>query len=202
MIPGPGAQRRSDPGRLGRHVLHVETGSDLLVPVPDRAPEPWSVQIVTDAAGDDGRILEPVGPPVDVINNFGTELLPGGFGTDRCFRVIDDGSHDADTDVFSFSGGGVLFRRAFLDDVGLFDPRFFTYYEDLDLGWRGTPSWVALRHGGPIDPAAHPHGHHRRGFGHLPVPQRAQPPAHRGPQRLAAPAGLRASWATHERRWA
>ncbi len=135
VIPGAGAQRRSDPGHLGRHLLHVEPGSDLLVPLPEAAAEPWKVELTTDA--DAPTVLEPSGPPVDVINNFGTELLPGGFGTDRCFRVVDDGTCDADTDVFSFSGGGVLFRRAFLDDVGLFDPRFFTYYEDLDLGWRG-----------------------------------------------------------------
>ena len=123
VIPGSGAQRRSDPERLGRHVLHVEPGSDLLVPLPDAAAAPWPVEIITDTADDGGTILEPVGPPVDVINNFGTEVLPGGFGTDRCFRCVDDGGFDAETDVFSFSGGGVLFRRAFLDDVGLFDPR-------------------------------------------------------------------------------
>ena len=154
VIPGSGAQRRSDPERLGRHVLHVEPGSDLLVPLPDAAAAPWTVEIITDTADDGGTILEPVGPPVDVINNFGTEVLPGGFGTDRCFRCVDDGGFDAETDVFSFSGGGVLFRRAFLDDVGLFDPRFFTYYEDLDLGWRGrrrgwrygTVSGSVLRH--------------------------------------------------------
>ena len=135
-IPGTGAQRRSDPERLGRHVLHVDHGSDLLVPVPESAAQPWSVELATDA-DDAPQTIEPLGPPVDVINNFGTELSSDGFGTDRCFRVVDDGGCDADADVFSFSGGGVLFRRAFLEDVGLFDPRFFTYYEDLDLGWRG-----------------------------------------------------------------
>ena len=135
--PGPGAQRRPDPQHLGRHTLHVEAGGELLVPVPDSVEEPWSVRVTTDGADVDATTISPAGPPVDVINNFGTELLPGGFGTDRHFRRIDDGGADADTDVFSFSGGGVLFRRAFLDDVGLFDPRFFTYYEDLDLGWRG-----------------------------------------------------------------
>ena len=135
--PGPGAQRRPDPHHLGRHTLYVEAGAELLVPVPDSVGEPWSVLVTIDGVDDDATAISPAGPPVDVINNFGTELLPGGFGTDRHFRRIDDGGADADTDVFSFSGGGVLFRRAFLDDVGFFDPRFFTYYEDLDLGWRG-----------------------------------------------------------------
>jgi GT2 family glycosyltransferase len=31
----------------------------------------------------------------------------------------------------------VLLSRRYLDDVGRFDPRYFLYYEDLDLAWRG-----------------------------------------------------------------
>ncbi len=32
---------------------------------------------------------------------------------------------------------GVLLSCAYLDDVGLFDERYFLYYEDTDLSWRG-----------------------------------------------------------------
>ena len=38
--------------------------------------------------------------------------------------------------VRGFSGGGVLLRREMLVEIGLFDPRFFAYYEDTDLAWR------------------------------------------------------------------
>ena len=31
----------------------------------------------------------------------------------------------------------MLFRPAYLRQVGLFDERFFAYYEDTDLAWRG-----------------------------------------------------------------
>jgi GT2 family glycosyltransferase len=31
----------------------------------------------------------------------------------------------------------MLARSSFLEHVGLFDERFFTYYEDVDLAWRG-----------------------------------------------------------------
>ncbi|MDP8977693.1 MAG: glycosyltransferase [Actinomycetota bacterium] len=31
----------------------------------------------------------------------------------------------------------MLLSRRYLDDVGLFDERYFLYYEDFDLAWRG-----------------------------------------------------------------
>jgi GT2 family glycosyltransferase len=78
------------------------------------------------------------GDAITVVNNVGTELLDGGFAADRGFLEPDDGRFDAPTDVFAWCGGGVLLRRAYLDDVGLFDERLFMYYEDLELAWRGA----------------------------------------------------------------
>jgi GT2 family glycosyltransferase len=34
------------------------------------------------------------------------------------------------------SGGAALYRRALLDDIGLMEPSFFNYLEDVDLAWR------------------------------------------------------------------
>ncbi len=39
-------------------------------------------------------------------------------------------------EVFGPSAGAALYRRAMLDDIGLFDERFFAYLEDVDLAWR------------------------------------------------------------------
>jgi len=39
-------------------------------------------------------------------------------------------------DVFGASGGAALYRREMLDQIGLFDARFFAYLEDVDLAWR------------------------------------------------------------------
>lgn len=39
-------------------------------------------------------------------------------------------------EVFSSSGGAVLYSVAMLRDIGLFDSKFFAYYEDVDLGFR------------------------------------------------------------------
>lgn len=39
-------------------------------------------------------------------------------------------------EVFGASGGAALYRRAMLDEIGLFDECFFAYLEDVDLAWR------------------------------------------------------------------
>ncbi len=48
-------------------------------------------------------------------------------------------------EVFGASGGACLYRRAMLDEVGLFDERFFAYLEDVDLAWRAQRAgWHCL----------------------------------------------------------
>lgn len=76
-----------------------------------------------------------------VINSAGLVLYRDGRGGDRGFRC-DDGPQFAEpAEVFGACGAGVLYRREMLEAIGFFEPRFFMYYEDLDLAWR------AQRHG-------------------------------------------------------
>lgn len=77
------------------------------------------------------------GRTFDVINNVGSVVFEDGFGADRGYLEPDTGQFGQPEEVFSFCGASVLFRRQFLEDVGLFDERFFVYYEDTDLAWRG-----------------------------------------------------------------
>jgi GT2 family glycosyltransferase len=81
--------------------------------------------------------VEVAGEPYDVVNNVGSVLVEGGYGADRGFLEPDRGQYDEAAEVFAWCGGGVLLRRAYLEDAGLFDERFFLYYEDTDLAWRG-----------------------------------------------------------------
>lgn len=124
------------------------------VPVPqERVGSVPTVQLVVEARRaceltiDDSRFEIPAGrstvtfpcPPsrVDVINGVGSIVFEDGCGADRGWLQRDDGQLDDPVEVFSWCGGGVLLRPAYLADVGLFDESFFLYYEDTDLSWRG-----------------------------------------------------------------
>jgi GT2 family glycosyltransferase len=77
------------------------------------------------------------GAPFDVINNAGSVLVNGSWGADRGFLERDTGQYEEPQDVFAWCGAGVLFRPGYFTDIGLFDERFFLYYEDTDMAWRG-----------------------------------------------------------------
>ena len=73
----------------------------------------------------------------ELLNGLGTQLLENSEGWDRCFGQPAQLLAAADPEtVPGFCGGGVLLRTKMLQQVGLFDPRFFAYYEDTDLAWR------------------------------------------------------------------
>jgi GT2 family glycosyltransferase len=81
------------------------------------------------------------GTPFDVVNSAGSMIATRGFGglrgTDRGYLEREDGRYAEPAEVFAWSGASVLLSKAYLSSVGLFDERFFLYYEDTDLSWRG-----------------------------------------------------------------
>ena len=108
---------------LAPRTLRLQSGSSVVEAAIDTTPT-W-IEIDVD-------------PVVfDVINNVGSNLYRYGFGGDRGFLERDIGQYDEPADVFAWCGGAVLLRRAYLDDVGMFDEELFLYYEDTDLSWRG-----------------------------------------------------------------
>ncbi len=77
------------------------------------------------------------GEPFDVLNNVGSVVLTDGHGADRGYLERDDGQFDEVEEVFAWCGAAVLLSREYLETVGLFEDRYFLYYEDFDLSWRG-----------------------------------------------------------------
>lgn len=77
------------------------------------------------------------GEPFDVLNNVGSVVLTDGHGADRGYLARDEGQFDEIEEVFAWCGAAVLLSREYLETVGLFEDRYFLYYEDFDLSWRG-----------------------------------------------------------------
>jgi GT2 family glycosyltransferase len=71
-----------------------------------------------------------------VINSVGDVFLKNGMPDSRGIWETDTGQYEIETEVFGASGGAAAYRRAMLDDIGLFDERFFMYCEDIDLAFR------------------------------------------------------------------
>jgi GT2 family glycosyltransferase len=144
----------------GRHRFRwTSSGGTLSIPVSDHASDgPWHIEIeasrvdhqesvvitvgtervVTDVGPASTTISFSVGGPAySLVNNAGSVVLNDGYGADRGYLQPDGPAFDQPGDVFAWCGAAVLFRPDYLRDVGLFDERFFLYYEDIDLSWRG-----------------------------------------------------------------
>lgn len=75
-----------------------------------------------------------------LVNGLGTTLNDVGEAADigygEEFDHFDAAALGRSRNDIGVCGGGVLFRSTMLDDIGLFDPKLFAYYEDIDLSWR------------------------------------------------------------------
>lgn len=71
-----------------------------------------------------------------IINSAGIAIDRTGIAWDRLGGQPDDSDDDTPQVVFGACAGAALYRRAMLDEIGLFDEDFFAYLEDVDLAWR------------------------------------------------------------------
>jgi GT2 family glycosyltransferase len=80
-----------------------------------------------------------------MINSTGIALDRAGIAWDRQGGKQDNPKETEITEVFGACAGAALYRRAMLDEIGLFDETFFAYLEDVDLAWRAQwADWKAL----------------------------------------------------------
>ena len=72
-----------------------------------------------------------------VIDSTGICVSRSGACWDRGMLEKDRGQWDTPDEVFGPCAGAALYRKAMLDETGLFDDDFVSYMEDTDLAFRG-----------------------------------------------------------------
>lgn len=78
------------------------------------------------------------------VNSTGLQIDSLGRARDRDFEVPRAALARPDGPAQGASGGALLLRAQALREVGLFDPAYFAYYEDVDLSLRAARAgWLA-----------------------------------------------------------
>jgi GT2 family glycosyltransferase len=72
----------------------------------------------------------------DFIDGAGDAVFRGGVGYRLGTMEQDNALYRRDRETFGACAGAALYRRDFFTRVGLFDPDFFAYLEDVDLNMR------------------------------------------------------------------
>jgi GT2 family glycosyltransferase len=93
--------------------------------------------------------MSPDGARLDSFYAAGHELAADRFSFLRGNGEPDRGQYDRSEGVFGAPGAAALYRREFIDDLQIdgrfFDERYFNWYEDLDVDWRGhARGWQCL----------------------------------------------------------
>ncbi|SOD70591.1 hypothetical protein SAMN05892883_0273 [Jatrophihabitans sp. GAS493] len=70
------------------------------------------------------------------MNSAGGLVTAAGYAHDRAFGQPDDGRWDEPVELMYGCGAALALRVEAVRAVGGIDPRFFMYYEDVDLSWR------------------------------------------------------------------
>ncbi len=93
-----------------------------------------------------GRLLRPDRATVDSAGQF---LARSRKVIDRGYGEPVDPARDRAGEVLAACGAAALYRRAMIEDIkdgdDFFDPDFFAFYEDLEVGWRAwRAGWKAV----------------------------------------------------------
>ena len=130
--------------------LPFARGRFLVLLNNDTIPDPhWLAELAAEM-GPGGAVASKLvfaGQPT-LLNSAGLQLLRDGRAVDRGFRHPDRGQFETPGPIFAGCGAAAVIDTHNLDGP-LFDPRYFVYFEDLDLAWRaglaGRPTKYAPR---------------------------------------------------------
>jgi len=71
-----------------------------------------------------------------IIDNVGLLIYPDGLGRGKGRLEPDRGQYDQKGEALFPSGCAGFYRRKMMDEIGLFDEKFFAYADDVDMGLR------------------------------------------------------------------
>ena len=131
-------------GIRATHSRYLVTLNNDTAPAPD-----WLAALVA-AVESDGAIGMVASKMLfadrpQMINSAGIAIDRVGIAWDWRGGEPDDPDERALVEIFGPCAGAALYRRAMLDEIGLFDEDFFAYMEDVDLAWRARAAgWRCL----------------------------------------------------------
>ncbi|MCK6485735.1 MAG: glycosyltransferase family 2 protein [Phycisphaerae bacterium] len=101
-------------------------------------PDWLSEALAAFDADDIGAVasLSLLADPPHLIDTAGDAYTVAGGGVKRLHGCPREAAATAPREAFSASGVSAFYRRAALEEVGLLDEHFESYYEDIELGWR------------------------------------------------------------------
>jgi GT2 family glycosyltransferase len=129
----------------GNRAARLAKGDFIFFLNPDTVTPPHTISTLAARMGRDPR-LAVLAPKMlflqepKVINSVGLQSNRIFYSCDRGFLEYDRGQYDEEAHVIGACGGAMFVRKAVIDKIGLFDRRYFMYYEDLDFG---ICSWLA-----------------------------------------------------------
>jgi GT2 family glycosyltransferase len=147
--------------------VRASTSNWILLVNNDATIEPDAVDLMLSAGESDPSIGSVAAMIVfadgsNRINSAGFVVDRLGVAHERLLGRPIQACDSGPVEVFGASGGGALFRRQMLDDIGGIDESFFIYLEDVDVAWRARArGWRAL-----LEPRAIVHHHHSATTGH------------------------------------
>ena len=122
--------------------IRAAKGAHVVLLNNDAVAAPGWVEALVGTAEADPRIGMCAGKILmlggnGLIDSAGLLMSADGIGRGRGHLEPDGAAYSHPEDALVPSGCAALYRRAMLEEVGLFDEDFFAYCEDSDLGLRG-----------------------------------------------------------------
>jgi len=82
----------------------------------------------------------------DLLDGAGDAVLKGGVGYKLGTMEKDCEYYSVDRDIFGACAGAGLYKQELFEKIGLFDPEFFAYLEDVDLNMRARRNGFRCRY--------------------------------------------------------